>query len=365
VEAGRQPGQAVAHRERAEVHRSEGDRGGLRVEVDLLEHAGELEGAVGGEGQFEQRSGEAAARLDQGDDAAAGDVEALEGALEVVQDLVGQPVVGACSSSSASYARTRFASPCVRMTQVPISVSLVRRSRIRSSSSRVTASVQKSAPRACSAAGSVGASVSGPRTVISATPPRPVDQGADVAVADLVGCPGLRELRKLDAARVGRAVRARGQLGGALGDGLLPDRARHGLVDQPPAHGLRAGHALGSGGEVVGQVTAHVPLVHDPGEAAGARQHPEQRQFGQRDRRGAVVDQHDVLAGQGQLVAAAGRGAVEGGEVGLARVRGGVLHAVAGLVGELAEVHLPRVRGRGEHPDVRAGAEDPSPCRWS
>ena len=35
----------------------------------------------------------------------------------------------------------------------------------------------------------------------------------------------------------------------------------------------------------------------------------------------------------------------------------GILHAVARFVGELAEVHLPRVRGRAQHVDVGAGAE--------
>ncbi|MCY1544674.1 hypothetical protein D9M68_805730 [compost metagenome] len=37
---------------------------------------------------------------------------------------------------------------------------------------------------------------------------------------------------------------------------------------------------------------------------------------------------------------------------------GGVFHAVARLVGELAEVHLPGVAGNAEHEDVRARAED-------
>ena len=68
--------------------------------------------------------------------------------------------------------------------------------------------------------------------------------------------------------------------------------------------------------------------------------------------------QQDLVAGERQLVAAAGGGAVARGEVALARVRAGVLEGEAGLVGELAEVDLEGVRRRREHVDVGAGAED-------
>ncbi len=73
---------------------------------------------------------------------------------------------------------------------------------------------------------------------------------------------------------------------------------------------------------------------------------------------GAVVDEHDLVARQGQLVAAAGRGAVDRGDPRLAGVGGGVLDRVAGLVRELAEVDLVGVGRPGEHLDVGAGAED-------
>ena len=49
-------------------------------------------------------------------------------------------------------------------------------------------------------------------------------------------------------------------------------------------------------------------------EAAGAGQHAQQRHFGQRDGRGAVVDHDDLVAGQRHLVAAAGAGAVQRGQ---------------------------------------------------
>jgi hypothetical protein len=102
----------------------------------------------------------------------------------------------------------------------------------------------------------------------------------------------------------------------------------------------------------------HPALVHDPGQAAGAGQDAEQRHLGQRHRRRPVVEEQDALTGERDLVPAAGRGAVHRGDVGLAGVLGGVLDAAAGLVGELAEVHLPGVAGGGEHADVRPGAED-------
>src|SRR5205809_956983 len=59
-----------------------------------------LEGAVqhvlpvAGERQLQERAGEAGARLDEGVQAPARDVEALEGALVEVPDLVDEPVAG-------------------------------------------------------------------------------------------------------------------------------------------------------------------------------------------------------------------------------------------------------------------------------
>ena len=126
---------------------------------------------------------------------------------------------------------------------------------------------------------------------------------------------------------------------------------------RPQSTRLRPLHALGPGGEDVGEVAADVALVDDPGQAAGAGQHGEQRHLGQRHRRRPVVDEEDLVAGQRQLVAAAGRGAVDGGDPDLAGVGRGVLDAVAGLVGELAEVDLVGVRRPGQHLDVGAGAE--------
>ena len=74
-------------------------------------------------------------------------------------------------------------------------------------------------------------------------------------------------------------------------------------------------------GEHVGEVAADVALVDDAGEPAGAGQHGEQRDLGQRHRRRAVVDEEDLVARQRQLVAAAGGRAVDGGDPRLAAVR--------------------------------------------
>ena len=64
----------------------------------------------------------------------------------------------------------------------------------------------------------------------------------------------------------------------------------------------------------VGQVAAHLALVDHTSQAAGSRQHAQQRNFRQTDGAGAIVDQQDLIAGQRQLVAAAGGGAVQRGE---------------------------------------------------
>ena len=110
--------------------------------------------------------------------------------------------------------------------------------------------------------------------------------------------------------RRGRPVRLRREFPGARRHRLVELGARHHLVDQPPVDRALALDAFLGGAEHVGMVAPHLALVGDAGEAAGAGQHREQRQLGQRHRRRAVVDQHDVVGGERELVAAARRGAV-------------------------------------------------------
>ncbi|MNN10352.1 hypothetical protein D3C81_1232740 [compost metagenome] len=98
-------------------------------------------------------------------------------------------------------------------------------------------------------------------------------------------------------------------------------------------------------------------LVGHTGQAAGARQHAQQRHFRQAHRGGAVVHQQDFVAGQRQFIAAAGAGAVDRCQELQAAVLRRVFDAVAGLVGELAEVDLPRMAADAEHEDIGARAE--------
>ena len=166
------------------------------------------------------------------------------------------------------------------------------------------------------------------------------------------------ERRELHAHGIGRPVAGAGEFQRALphvrGELLRLDDG----VDQTPFLRARAAHALGRRAEDVGEVAPHAALVGHAREPAGTGQHAEQRHLGQAHRRGAVIDQHDLVAGERQLVAAARGRAVAGGNELEAGVPAGVLDAVAGLVGELAEVHLPRVRRHAQHEDVGAGAED-------
>ncbi len=104
-------------------------------------------------------------------------------------------------------------------------------------------------------------------------------------------------------------------------------------------------------------IAAHLALVDHPRQPAGARQHRQQRHFRQRHGGGAVVGQHDVIGRQRQFIAAAGRGAVDDGDEALPGILGRILEAVAGLVGEFAEIDLVGVGGARQHADVGAGAE--------
>ena len=188
--------------------------------------------------------------------------------------------------------------------------------------------------------------------------PGAVDRDRDVAVAQRVGLDRLGQRRQRDAARAGRAVAGGGELLRALLHLGRELRGLGDLVDQPPVLGLLPAHALGRGAEDVGQVVADLALVGHARQPAGAGQHAQQRHLGQADRAAAVVDEDDLVAGQRQLVAAAGAGAVDRGEKLQPRVRAGILQPVARLVGELAEVDLPSVAADAEHEDVGARAED-------
>src|SRR5436305_462331 len=72
---------------------------------------------------------------------------------------------------------------------------------------------------------------------------------------------------------------------------------------------------------------------------------------------GGVVGHDNVVGGERQLVPAAGRGTVDDADELLAGIFAGILKAVAGLVGELAEIDLVRMGRARQHADIGAGAE--------
>ena len=104
-------------------------------------------------------------------------------------------------------------------------------------------------------------------------------------------------------------------------------------------------------------VAAHLALVDHARQAAGARQHREQRHFRQRHGSCAVVGEDDVIGCERQFIAAAGRGPVDDGDEALPGIPGGIFQAVAGLVGEFAEIDFMGMRRPGQHADIGAGAE--------
>jgi len=179
-----------------------------------------------------------------------------------------------------------------------------------------------------------------------------VAQGAAVVV-DVGG-----ERGQLDAPLGAGGVGGR-QLGGVGGDAVVPLGAGKGAVDDLVAHRVAGAEALGLGAEEVRDVPAHKALVDQPGEATRARQHAQQRDLGEAHRSRAIVDQPDLVAGQGELVATARGRAVERRDPAQARLVARLFEADPGLVGILAEVYLEAVGRAGQHSDVRAGTEDP------
>jgi len=250
-------------------------------------------------------------------------------------------------------------------TQSPIASSLTRRWRIRSSSSRATASGQNATPCACTPAASAGGGASGAGHGDLGHPAAAVDRAGHPAVGDAVAVERALERAQLDPARAGRPVAARGHLLRAAPRGLFELRAGHDFIDQVPLHRPLALDAFFERAEVVGAVAAHLALVGEAREPAGAGQHREQRDLRQRHGGVAVVGHHDVRARQRQLVAAARARPVDHAHPGLARLGRGFLQRVARLVGELAEVHLEAVRGAPQHADVGPPRRRPAPWRTS
>ena len=186
-----------------------------------------------------------------------------------------------------------------------------------------------------------------------------VDRDRHMRIAQGVGFDRSLDRRERDAHAGRWAVARRRQRQRALSHRRGELRRFGDRIDQAPGQRLLAANAFAGGAEDIRQVVADMALVGQPRQAAGAGQHAEQRHLGQADRARTIVDEKDLVAGQRQFVAAAGAGAVDGGEELQPLVLRRVFEAVAGLVGEFAEVDLPRMAREAEHEDVGAGAEHP------
>ena len=245
-------------------------------------------------------------------------------------------------------------------TQVPTSGSLKRRCSIASSSSRAAARIHASLPAATSSSG-VGRlrRRSAPRTVMWAAPS---SRSIDTSTLGTRSCrrrSTRSQRRERDAGAVGRTVGrrrrgprpARRRARRTCCAGRWRRRGSHSTACWPLTPSARVAKTSARSRRTWRLSTTRVsPPV--PGSTA------EQRHLGQRHGRRPVVDEHDLVARQRQLVAAAGGGAVDGGDPHLAR-SGPVASSidVAGLVGELAEVDLVGVGRARQHLDVGAGAE--------
>ena len=141
---------------------------------------------------------------------------------------------------------------------------------------------------------------------------------------------------------------------GMLGHYLRKLRRLGNRVDQAPVHRFLAAHTFHAGTKNIGQIVAHMAFVGDAGQATRARQHTQQRHFGQRHAGGAVIDQHNLIAGQRQLVAAAGTCAVHSRDKFQTTVATAVFYAVAGFIGEFTKIHFPSVAGQTQHENIGA-----------
>src|SRR5262249_16698020 len=178
-------------------------------------------------------------------------------------------------------------------------------SRMASSSSRASLSGQNSAPCSTMASAEAGGAACGPRKVMVASWEGRSNSTEIVlystASAERSRVSGLSAMPLAPAGRCDLAPDSPRPL-----PYRLPKLGgRPPFLDGPPVHGALAFDALLGGAEHVGAIAAHLAFVGDAGESAGAGEHGEQRQLRQRHRRGAVVDQHDMVGRERQLVAAA------------------------------------------------------------
>ena len=251
------------------------------------------------------------------DQRARGDVDALQHPLPVEQHLARQPVVAVGRSRQLLVRQATFSGIALgsedehaefRFVQPQVQDRVVEFARQRAASSKPAPFACKRRPMSIGGASLFGtgerdrggsASRSMPTSTRWNRSPSRRRQMLPLAA-------GVRR----DALRIGRA----GPTGRRTPSPAPPPASSKRELGRPRRPGRQsfaffAAHALFGGAEDVGEVAAHLALVGHPGQAAGAGQHGEQRHLGQRHRRTCVVGQDDVVAGQRQLVAAAGAGA--------------------------------------------------------
>ena len=91
-------------------------------------------------------------------------------------------------------------------------------------------------------------------------------------------------------------------------DYFIPATARCNIIYQIPLLGASPAHLLFRGTEHIGQITAHLALVDHTGQPVRIGQHRQQRHFGQRNRRGPVIEQQYFIICQRNFSAASSTG---------------------------------------------------------
>ena len=119
----------------------------------MIEHVD----AIGGERQLEQRARERVARLDQREETPRGQIEALQRAADLADDLAHQPVILVRVERRIDVEHRLRVTGRAQQTIVPISGSFSRSRSIASSSSRKARSAQAWSPAARNSSGSSAA----------------------------------------------------------------------------------------------------------------------------------------------------------------------------------------------------------------
>ena len=313
--------------------------------------------AIGGEAQLQQAAGEARAFVDDRKEAARGHIEPLQCAAQEPDRLAHEPMALVGDHRLVDRQHV-FDSPARLQRQSP-DLAMVR-----AQHQQRVVQFARHHERPPAGAGlddlpeiaeNLVAAGTGYGHLCDSFIGRNVDLNPAVAVAALVD--QTFERREGNAGGIDRPIAFIRPGAGPFFDQLPEASGRRNPIYQLPCLGAIGAHPFGSGAKDVGEITPHLALVDQPGEAAGAGQHRQERHFGQADGARPVVDHDDLVTGERQLIAAAGAGPVYGGNEFETRMGARILDAVAGLVGESAEINLFGVARLTQHVNVGAGAE--------